>query len=118
MVNPLIGDKSFYHSYYLSPLFISFFLSFSFSFSFETFRIYTHLKYVHSLLSKKDNSYLSPKLQKNRKEGLNNLEEYINKLIFPTNENNKKREPVFVDKDGRMCAVAYLMHCSGIQIKK
>jgi hypothetical protein len=120
MVNPIIRDESFKRLYHISPLLLSLlfspfslFTSPSFP-SFEDFRIKTHLLYVHQLLANKDTSYLAHEKEIKRKKGLNDLEEYATNGLFPRNYDSWERVPSFVDRDGRLCAVAHIMSKTGI----
>ena len=110
MVNPVIGDESFKHFYHISPLLFSLFgLP-----SFEELRIKTHLLYVHQQLANKDCSSLPEEQKLRRREGLNNLEQYALDCVFPKNHDSWKRTPAFVDKEGRLCAVAHIMSRAGM----
>ncbi|MDQ3022436.1 MAG: hypothetical protein M3R36_17995 [Bacteroidota bacterium] len=76
----------------------------------EILRIKTHLEYVEALLRNKNTSDLSPKLVEKRNHVLNVLHEYLKAEIFPRNYDYKdQRISCFIDKDGRICAVGYLI---------
>eukprot|EP00026_Physarum_polycephalum_P011788 Phypoly_transcript_12032.p1 GENE.Phypoly_transcript_12032~~Phypoly_transcript_12032.p1 ORF type:complete len:356 (+),score=49.38 Phypoly_transcript_12032:59-1126(+) len=109
MVNSVIGDESFAHYYHISPLLFSLFGSNLF----EDFRIKTHLLFIHQLLQNKDCAFLSCEQNLKRKEGLRNLEQYARDRVFPRNYDHWKRIPSFVDTEGRLCAVAHIMHRAG-----
>ncbi|MEX2589651.1 MAG: hypothetical protein WD334_05545 [Chitinophagales bacterium] len=102
-VNALIGDISFIEKFDAKPH----------KDTDENTRIHTHLKYVESLLRAKDVSHLSPDLKSKRAEMLNLLREYRLAGIFPKNYDYPgERKPCFIDKNGRICAVGYLIEQS------
>src|SRR5688572_2214568 len=107
-VNPVIGDISFLHKFGYQPD----------ETTDEDLRIKTHFEYVESLLRQKDISGLSPELRKKRTQLLDLLHDYRVAGIFPRNYDYKEsREPCFIDKDKRICAVGYLIEkTSGRQI--
>lgn len=99
-VNPVLGDVSFMAKYGIEPN--------------ETvdnqLRIVTHLEYVEKLLREKDDSHLSFELKSNRAHLLDLLHDYWTAGIFPKNYDYKdQRKPCFIDKDGNICAVGYLV---------
>ena len=99
-VNPIIGDESFISKFGYAPD--------------ETtdnqLRIVTHLAYAEELLRNKDVSHLSPEQQENRTMLLDLLHDYWTKGIFPKNyDYADQRKPCFIDKDGTICAVGYLI---------
>lgn len=76
----------------------------------ENTRLQTHLKYVEKLLRKKDISSLTVEQKENRKKMLDLLNEYWTAGVFPKNyEYPDQRIPCFIDKDGTICAVGYLI---------
>ena len=76
----------------------------------EKIRIQTHLEYVENLLRNKDVSKLSQKQQQTRTKLLEFLHEYTLAGFFPKNYQYKnQRKPCFIDKDGNICAVGYLI---------
>ena len=76
----------------------------------EQTRIKTHLKYVEEKLRKKDVSHLSPELRKRRAEMLDLLHDYRTAGEFPVNyDYPNERRPCFIDKNGNICAVGYLI---------
>ena len=99
-VNSVIGDISFAKKFgHLAVVSTN-----------EDLRIQTHLAYVENLLRQKDVSNLSPELQLNRTHLLDLLHNYWIRGIFPRNYDYKdQRRPCFIDKDGRICAVGYLI---------
>ena len=73
-------------------------------------RIITHLEYVENLLRKKDVSNLSADLKTKRNHLLDLLHNYWTNGIFPKNyDYAAQRKPCFIDKDGNICAVGYLV---------
>lgn len=99
-INPLLGDISFTSKFGHQPD----------SKTNEDLRIKTHLEYVENLLRQQDISGLSPELQQKRNHLLDLLHNYWTAGIFPRNYDYKdQRQPCFLDKDGRICAVGYLV---------
>jgi len=99
-INPLLGDISFINKFGQKPTVTTN----------EDLRIKTHLEYVENMLRQKDVSNLTVKQKKNRKYLLDLLHEYWTAGIFPRNYDYvNKRVPCFIDKDGRICAVGYLI---------
>lgn len=100
MVNPILGDTSFEIKFGHKPN----------ATTDNILRIKTHLEYAENLLRQKEVSYLSPELQNKRKRLLDLLHAYWNKGIFPKNyDYADQRKPCFIDKDGNICAVGYLV---------
>lgn len=104
-VNQLLGDISFVKKFGQKPD----------PKTEENLRIRTHLEYVENLLRKRDISQLEPELQENRRQMLDLLHFYWNEGVFPRNyDYQNERKPCFIDKDGRICAVGYLVeHTAG-----
>lgn len=76
----------------------------------ENARLQTHLKYVEELLRSKDLSSLTVERKKNRGKMLDLLNEYWTAGIFPKNYDfPDQRIPCFIDKNGNICAVGYLI---------
>jgi hypothetical protein len=76
----------------------------------ENKRLQTHLKYVEKLLRRKDISSLTKEQKENRLKMLDLLNEYWTAGIFPKNyDYPDQRMPCFIDKDGNICAVGYLI---------
>lgn len=102
-INPVIGDVSFTLKFGHAPD----------AATDEDLRIKTHLEYVENLLRKKDVSNLSPALRESRFHLLDLLHDYCEAGIFPRNYDvTDNRTPCFIDKDGRICAVGYLVEKS------
>lgn len=99
-INALIGNISFVEKFGEKPN----------EFTDEQLRIKTHLEYVDQLLIQKDVSDLSALQKKNRKQNIDLLHEYHTAGIFPKNYDYiDQRKPCFIDKDGNICAVGYLI---------
>jgi len=99
-INPLLGDISFVREFGYKPT----------ATTDEVLRIKTHLAYVEKLLRKKDVSNLTLELQAKRRHLLDLLNDYRTTGIFPRNyDYAEKRVPCFIDKDGKICAVGYLI---------
>lgn len=76
----------------------------------EKVRLQTHLQYVEQQLRNKDLSSLSNEQKKNRTKLLDILNEYWKAGIFPKNfDYVDQRIPCFIDKEGNICAVGYLI---------
>ncbi|MCI0451339.1 MAG: hypothetical protein L0Z51_02980 [Candidatus Latescibacteria bacterium] len=75
-------------------------------------RVRTHLEFVHALLSARDVSALAS-LRAARRENLARLRDYIDAGVFPRNHlYADQNRPCFIDRDGRICAVGYLVEQS------
>lgn len=99
-INPVLGDISFVTKFGQQPTVTTA----------EDLRIKTHLEYVENLLRQKDISNLTPEQQEKRKYLLDLLHDYWTAGIFPRNyEYKNERKPCFIDKDGKICAVGYLV---------
>lgn len=99
-INPILGDISYQDKFGFDPE--------KSSNDFE--RIKTHLEYAENLLRSKDISGLSCELQKRRLYLLDLLHTYIEQGNFPKNyDYPDQRRPCFIDKDGTICAVGYLV---------
>ncbi len=99
-INPLLGDISFIVKFGQQPT----------ATTDEDLRIKTHLEYVENILRQKDISNLKLAEQEKRKHLLDLLHDYWTAGIFPRNyDHTGKRVPCFIDKDGKICAVGYLV---------
>jgi hypothetical protein len=76
----------------------------------EKLRMRVHLEYVRDLLAARPAT--SPALAGRRAELLGYLGDYIAKGITPVNTYVANRNPVFIDADGNICAVGYLIERS------
>lgn len=85
------------------------------SFTTETERIQTHLLHVAHRLCDADVSNRSPRQQIARLASIRWLYTYANAGIFPHNYFHSQRIPVFIDPEGRACAVGYLMLHTGAE---
>lgn len=75
----------------------------------ERLRLQTHLAYVEALLRQRDVSHLSTNQRANRGRLLDALHSYWTRARFPRNTEVPGRSPVFMDAEGRLCAVGYLI---------
>jgi hypothetical protein len=99
-VNSIIGDISFVHKFGHKPS----------EATDNTLRIKTHLEYVEGILRQKDVSALPMEQQQNRAQLLDLLHAYWMKGVFPKNyDYQDQRKPCFIDRDGSICAVGYLI---------
>jgi len=99
-VNPLIGDISYTSRFGIA----------SGPETEEALRISTHLDYVERLLRAKSTAGLTADLRAKRSHVLNLLREYRMAGVFPRNyDHADRRVPCFIDRDGRICAVGYLV---------
>jgi hypothetical protein len=76
----------------------------------EAERMHIHLQYVRALLA--DQPATQPALAARRAELLGYLDDYIAKGITPLNDALPWRSPVFIDANGSICAVGYLIERS------
>jgi hypothetical protein len=98
-VNPILGDISYENKFGYKP-----------DATTDNLRIQTHLAFVEDLLRKKDVSDLSKDIQNKRIHHLNLLKEYRTNGLFPKNYDYPgQRKPCFIDVDGNICAVGYLI---------
>jgi len=102
-VNTVIGDVSFIKEFGKLPD----------ASTDENLRIQTHLIYIEQHLRQKDVTHLPTHLQKNRFALLDHLKNYTQKAKFPKNYDHPGvRKPCFIDRDGTICAVGYLVEQS------
>jgi hypothetical protein len=100
MVNPLLGDISYESKFGHKPD----------AKTDNNLRVRTHLEYVENILRNKDVSNLSADLIKKRNHLLDLLHDYWTNGVFPKNHDYAdQRKPCFIDKDGTICAVGYLV---------
>ena len=79
----------------------------------ENERIKIHLEYAEMLLRKTETPYLDNEIQLKRRKLLNHLHDYWIAGIFPKNYDIKDdNSPCFIDKNGVICAVGYLVEKS------
>lgn len=98
-VNAVLGDISYTNTFGVEPG----------GTTSEKVRIKTHLEYVIDLLKKEDVSGLSTPQIENRWKLIALLEDYKEAGVFPKNRYFETRKPVFIDEDGNLCAVGYLI---------
>lgn len=98
--NHHLGDDSFVAAFGREPT----------SADSEAVRMHTHLTYVRELLVKREAT--RPELAARRTQMLGYLADYIAKGMTPTNDYVPYRNPVFIDREGNVCAVGYLIERS------
>lgn len=102
-INPVIGDISFIKRFGHLPD----------KNTGEKLRITTHLQFVENVLREKNVCNLPMQLKLKRLQLLNLLHNYWSAGIFPRNYDYKEcRKPCFIDKDGKICAVGYLIEAT------
>lgn len=102
-VNALLGDISFIKRFGHPPD----------ASTNEDLRIRTHLEYVETHLRSRDCSDMPAELRARRAQLLDLLHEYRKRGVFPRNRRYiDRRVPCFIDDDGRICAVGYLIEQS------
>lgn len=98
-INPIIGDISFEKKYGTTPN----------ADTDDNLRIAAHLEYAEKELRKRDVSQLSPEMRSKRAHMLNLLRAYRSAGMFPKNYERNERKPCFIDQNGTICAVGYLI---------
>jgi hypothetical protein len=99
-INPVLHDQSFIATFGTLPD----------ATTNEQLRIRTHLSYVEQLLRMASPSGLTQTQQANRSAILDLLHEYRTAGRFPANKDYPgERRPCFIDADGNICAVGYLI---------
>lgn len=102
-VNPVLGDISFIEKFGVKPE----------STTKVDLRLTTHLEYVVNKLRNAEVSHLSTELKAKRLQFLDYLKEYIEAESYPKNYVVPNRsQSVFIDKNGKICAVGYLVEKS------
>lgn len=76
-------------------------------------QIQAHLADVVAALAARDATDLAPELRARRAEHIARLVEYADAGVFPRNFLKPTPTPIFIDGDGRACAVGHLMIESG-----
>lgn len=102
-VNAIIGDESFDVMYQGSAA----------EEAEEVFRIQTHLAYVEAKLRSADISHLNEDQLRNRIFVIDLLHNYWQLGQFPSNNAYPERRPCFIDAEGNICAVGYLIAATG-----
>ncbi|MFC7668627.1 hypothetical protein ACFQT0_15575 [Hymenobacter humi] len=73
-------------------------------------RVQAHLAYAERLLRHSPTAGLSPALAQRRAHVLDLLHTYWTAGVFPRNYDHPgERRPCFIDRDGRLCAVGFLV---------
>jgi hypothetical protein len=75
----------------------------------ERLRLQTHLAYVEALLRSRDRPSLTDAQRARRAALLDHLHTYWTRGTFPRNTEVPGRSPVFIDEEGRLCAVGALI---------
>jgi hypothetical protein len=101
-VNAIIGDVSFIEKFGFAPD----------ENTDENLRIRTHLEYVENMLRGRDISSWSEERKQSRARMLDYLNDYWTNGQFPNNYDHSERRPCFIDVDGNICAVGYLVEQS------
>ncbi|MDR6806638.1 hypothetical protein J2Y45_003830 [Dyadobacter sp. BE34] len=98
-INPIIGDVSFEKKYGTIPN----------ADTDDQVRIAAHLEYTEKELRKRDVSQLSAQMRSKRMHLLDLLRDYRSAGLFPKNYERNERKPCFIDQNGTICAVGYLI---------
>lgn len=99
-VNAIIGDAGYVASFGQLPD----------ERSSEQVRIATHLAFVEQILRERPTDHLTPEQARRRSAAFDHLRAYRLDGIYPQNTTHPgQRTPVFIDADGRICAVGYLI---------
>ncbi|MEP1304779.1 MAG: hypothetical protein ABJK11_01540 [Balneola sp.] len=102
-VNEVLGDISFIQKFGVEPE----------ATTKEKLRLTIHLEYVEYKLRSADVTHLSTYLKTKRLQLLDYLKEYIEAESYPMNYHfPERRQSVFIDKNGNICAVGYLVERS------
>lgn len=107
-VNPIIGDESYVMLTGTQPD----------QYSDEHERVKAHLSYVENKLREKSVEGLTEKQKQNREKVLNHLRDYWSNGAYPKNyDYPDERRPCFIDRDGTICAVGYLIEkTAGLEV--
>lgn len=98
-VNSVLGDVSFVNTFGVEPD----------TATPEELRIKTHLSYVIQLLKDEETRHLNKYQRQKRSRIISLLEGYKEAGQFPQNHHFEDRRPVFIDRDGNLCAVGFLI---------
>lgn len=101
-VNAIIGDESFELMYHGSEP----------GEADEQLRIQTHLAFVESKLRSAATNHLNDDQIRNRRFIIDLLHNYWQAGQFPSNSAYAERRPCFIDDEGNICAVGYLLAAS------
>lgn len=99
-INPIFGDRSYILKFGETPN----------EFTPDQIRISTHLEYAEYVLRSKDISGMTVEQIEKRTHLLDLLHEYRTRGVFPCNsDETDERRPCFIDENGNICAVGYLL---------
>lgn len=99
-INPIVGNLSFVEKFGQAPP----------ATTDDDVRIRTHLAYAEQTLRQHQPLNLTPELRARREQVLDLLHSYWQAGVFPRNfDYPNERRPCFIDRDGRLCAVGYLV---------
>lgn len=98
-VNAVLGDRSYVHTFGHLPG----------PEAHETLRIQTHLAYVERQLRRHTPREIPVSLHAQRRQLLDFLHQYWTVGVFPSQNAYAGRRPHFIDAQGRLCAVGYLI---------
>ena len=99
-VNQLVGNASYVAAFGQEPAMATD----------EDVRVQTHLAYAERTLRQRPVAGLNPKMAQKRLQLLALLHEYWVTGVFPRNHDYPgERRPCFIDRDGKLCAVGYLV---------
>lgn len=98
-INPLVGDQGYISKYGQAPT----------ASTPEFVQIQAHFEYVSSLLRQNTSPDLSPELLAQRDRMIQLLDDYSRGGQFPRNFERPDRRPCFIDPQGTICAVGYLV---------
>ncbi len=99
-INVVLGDESFIAAYGRKPDLNTP----------HSLRIETHLAYVETKLRQSSVSHLPTHLQQKRQQLLDLLQQYREAGEFPQSDGySKQPKPCFMDKNGTICAIGYLI---------
>ena len=101
-VNAVLGNESFRRVHGVSPT----------PETPDRLRLRTHLAYVEALLRARPRPSLTPTQRSRRQALLDSLRSYRRAGRFPRNTEVPGRSPVFIDDEGRLCAVGHLIAVS------
>lgn len=98
-INAVLGDRSYTERFGTLPT----------AQTNENLRIQTHLNYVEKLLKSRTPDSIPQQLYPRRQHMLSLLSQYIQQGIFPHQQAYRGRRPHFIDEQGNLCAVGYLV---------
>lgn len=101
-VNAVVGDAGFLWKFDRLPT----------DHDVEIVRISAHLEYVEAKLRASTPEGLTTEQARNRQKNLDHLHKYRTAGQFPQNLERQGRTPCFIDPNGQICAVGYLLEQS------